>query len=105
MQKMLGICYDGGNKMWLVCNLTMCDCGGHVCKDVIRGDTAENILKELKGMMERIKPTEAEFPEHNNNFKTKLENVYKSCNDKRVNEIQTMIGELLEVINNGKTTI
>jgi len=57
-------------------------------------ETYEYLLKRIE-----------KFTKHNNDFKTKLEYIHAACNDKRVSEIQGMIGELLEVINNGKTPI
>ena len=35
---------------------------------------------------------------HNNDFKTKLEEIYKACNDERVFEIQARISKLLKEI-------
>ena len=68
-----------------------------LCADFGQKDWSIKFLKEhfsiLKDHIRIILSTS-----HNNNFKTKLEEIYKACNDERVFEIQTRISKLLKEI-------
>jgi hypothetical protein len=57
MKKMLGIWYNKDYNMFTIFDLNFCDCGNHVCKSLLRGDTKEGILKSLSEAMENLKPS------------------------------------------------
>lgn len=50
---MIGIDYSLKWEMWMIYELDFCRCGNHVCKSILRGDTKEVVLEELKKMMEK----------------------------------------------------
>lgn len=46
---MLGIDYNKKNKLWVVFDLNICECGNHVCKTLVRGNpNLDTILEYIK---------------------------------------------------------